>query len=159
MNSIRKYLSGFLAVVLAVAGLTYIDDHIRTVRAASQMASIVCDNFKPISVAANTQLITAGGSNQFIYICSYNLNNGFSGSTSFSLVEGTGTTCATGIAAVVGSTTAANGPLLTGPGGTINYGGGTGAVAKTAVAGDNVCLLVTTIGPVAGVIGWTSAPY
>jgi hypothetical protein len=125
--------------------------------AASQFANIVCDQFKPFSSSANVQLATAGNGNMFIYICGYNINNGNAAAQSVSIVEGTGTTCATSTAAVVGNSTAAGGMAL-GVNGTINYGSGSGAVAKTAVAGDNLCLF-TGGGPIAGVIGWTQAPF
>ena len=128
------------------------------VHAGSQFASILCDNWKPISTSSNLQIATAGNANMFINVCSYQLSNGNAATTPFSLVEGTGTTCATNTAAVVGTTTAANGVTLSASGGTVNYGGGSGVVAKTAVAGDNLCLFVSQ-GPVSGVIGFTQTPF
>jgi hypothetical protein len=62
--------------------------------------TIVCDNFKPISITGNTQIITAGSTSQFIYICSYNLNIGTPGQA-VAFVEGTGSTCGTGTVGVV----------------------------------------------------------
>jgi hypothetical protein len=123
----------------------------------STFANIACDQFTPISnLAASAQIITAGNANMFIYLCSYNLNA--AAADVISIVEGTGTTCATNTKAMVGNTTAAGG-LAFAANGNVNYGGGVGVVARTIVAGDNVCVLVTTAGPLAGVIGWTSAPY
>jgi hypothetical protein len=74
----------------------------------------------------------------------------------FSVVEGTGSTCGTNTAAVIGGTTGATGISL-GAAGTFTMGSGTGAIAKTAVAGDNVCILRTTAGPLSGVVSWTTA--
>jgi len=151
-----------LALTLSISAVFVlfwtVDNHsIRSARAASTFAPVACDQFKPVSVSANTQIITAGNANMFIYLCSYNLTNGNAGAQSVSIVEGTGATCGTGTLAVSGNTTAAGGLALA-INGNVNYGGGTGIVAKTAVAGDNVCLF-TAGGPIGGVVGWTSAPF
>jgi hypothetical protein len=157
-----SYLKALIALEIAVAsicgGLAWFSQPPK-VKAASSFANVLCDGFKPISVTANAQLVTAGGPNNFIYVCSYNLNNSNAAASLFSFVEGTGTTCATNTLAVVGATTAAAGLTLGTNGGTVNYGGGSGAVAKTAVAGDNLCIFISTAGPVAGVIGTTQAPF
>lgn len=144
----------FLVTMMVLDGLDLLTP--KSKASPSTFAIIACDNFKPISITANTQVITAGGPNNFIYICSYNLNS--SAAITVSIVEGTGTTCATNPLAVVGNSTATNG-LSFAVNGTINYGGGTGAVAKTAVAGDNVCILTSAAGTVAGVVSSTQAPY
>jgi len=155
MDSYLKALIALeLSVLLVISGLVWFSQPPK-VKAASQFANIICDNFKPVSTSANVQLFTAGNANMFIYICSYNLSNGNAAAQPFSIVEGTGTTCATNTLAMVGGTTAAAGPTLTLAGGTINYGGGSGAVTKTAVAGDNVCLFVNA-GVIAGAVGATS---
>jgi len=127
-----------------------------TVYAASSFAPIVCDQFKPVSSASSLQVVTAGNGNMFIYICTVSF--GSIGGSTFSVVEGTGTTCATNIAAVMGGTTAATGYGLP-ANGYMNNGSGTGAIAKTAVAGDNVCIIMAGTGPLAGVVGWTTAPF
>jgi hypothetical protein len=152
MDSYLKALIALeLAVILVCGGLVWVSQPPK-VKAASQFANIICDQFTPVSIAVDTQVIAAGGPNNFIYICSYNFNA--VAADVFSIVEGTGSTCGTNTKAVVGATTAAAG-LSLGATGSINYGGGAGAVAKTAVAGDNVCILRTTAGPLSGVIGWT----
>lgn len=128
----------------------------RPAHAASQFANILCDGFTPVgAITANTQIVTAGGPNNFVYICSYNLNA--SAAITFSIVEGSGVTCATNTKAMVGGTTAATG-LSLGIAGTINYGGGNGAVTKTTVAGNNVCIFPSA-GNLSGVVGSTQAPY
>jgi len=141
---------------VCVAIFTLTERHIPSARAASQFANIICDSFTPVSTAANVQIIAAGNANMFVYICSYNLNAG--ATDAFSIVEGTGVVCATGTKAMVGATTAAAGLALANNG-TVNFGGGNGAVTKTTVAGNNVCLLVSTAGPLSGVVGWTQAPF
>lgn len=159
MNRTQRLLCVAIGAMLSVF-VGYVTDtyvHPRPAKAApSTFAVIACDQTVPVSIAANTQIITAGNANMFIYICSYNVNA--VAADVFSIVEGTGTTCATNTKAVVGATTAAAGLSLAATG-SINYGGGTGFVARTVVAGDNVCILVTTAGPLSGVVGWTSAPY
>ena len=121
-------------------------------RAASQFANIICDGSKAVNIAgSNTQVIAAGNANMFLYVCSLSLSS--AAATTFSVVEGTGAVCATNTAAVYGGTAAAV-PLSTSP---INYGGGSGAVFKTAVAGDNLCIF--TAGTIAGGLSWTTAPF
>lgn len=157
MNKVVVFLALFAALI-ALGGI--IDNLLppKNVNAASQFANIICDNWRPVSTSANLQLITAGNANQFIYVCGYQLSNGNAAAQSFSVVEGTGATCGTGTASMVGTTAAANGVTLALGGGTVNYGSGAGAVAKTAVAGDNVCILVSG-GPISGVIAWTAGPF
>lgn len=152
----RRYLAIALSVALVLLGFDIVRDYpSRSVHAASSFATIICDQFKPISVSANAQLVTAGGPNAFIYICGYNLTNGNAAAQSASLVEGTGATCGTNTQAVVGNSTAAGG-LAMGISGSVNLGGGNGAVAKTIVAGDNLCLF-TAAGPIGGVLAWTTS--
>jgi hypothetical protein len=145
-----------LGFVLGLA-ILFTFEPVPEAHAASQFATIVCDNFKPFSVSANTQLITAGNGNMFIYICSATLSNGNAAAQPVSIVEGTGTTCATNTAGVIGNSTAAGGVALA-INGTATPGSGVGAIARTAVAGDNVCLF-TAAGPIGGVIAWTTAPF
>src|SRR6267142_238102 len=145
MNRAQKAICVAMALILAVfvcyEADTYI--HPRPSKAASQFANILCDNYTPVSAAANTQIVTAGNANMFVYVCSYNFNAG--AADIFSMVEGTGSTCGTGTKAMVGNSTAVGGLSLA-TNGTINFGGGNGAVTRTTVAGNNVCLLVTTAG-------------
>lgn len=155
----RKFLSVMASLFLILASCVYIEDRLANphpARAASQMANIICDGFTPVSTAVDVQIITAGGANNFIYVCSYNFNA--VAADVFSIVEGTGSVCGTGTKAMVGATTAAAG-LSLGTAGSINYGGGSGAVARTTVAGNNVCILRTTAGPLSGVVGWTQQPF
>jgi hypothetical protein len=137
----------------------------RPAHAATQIyAPLQCDTFKPFSVSANTQLFTANNTTgptgaapnpQFIYICSLLINA--SAAQTVSIVEGTGATCATNTAAVIGNNTAAGGLSFAINGGQ-NIGGGIGPIAKTATAGDNVCLY-TTGGVISGVISGVQASF
>src|SRR5215467_8070593 len=102
-------LSAILAVFVCYETDTYL--HPRPARAASQFANSICDNYTPVSViSANTRIVLAGNSNMFVYICGYNLNS--SAAITFSIVEGTGATCGTGTAGMVGGATAAGGLSL-----------------------------------------------
>lgn len=153
-----RLLKSIVIAILVVAVLLNVYTAVfptRPARAAStQFANILCDQFKPVgAISTNTQVVTAANASSFIYICSYNLNA--SAALTFSIVEGIGTTCATNTLAMVGGTTAASGPSL-GIAGTINYGGGSGVVAKTVVPGDNVCIFPSA-GNLSGVVGFTQS--
>lgn len=154
-NRVLRALAAMIMMAAMVGAGMEILHNPRPAKAASQFANIICDNFTPVSASANTRIVLAGNANMFVYICSYNLNA--SAALTFSIVEGTGATCGTGTAAMVGGTTAAAGPSL-GIAGTVNFGGGNGAVTKTVVAGDSVCIFPSA-GTLAGVVGWTQAPY
>lgn len=152
------YLITITLVVLAL--LTSIADHIASptpAHAATQFANIICDNFKPFNATANVQVITAGNANMFIYVCAINVGP-VGAADNVALVEGTGATCGTNTAGMAGGATAATGWNIALNGG-IAFGSGQGAVMKTAVAGDNVCLLVSSAGPAAGVISWTASAF
>lgn len=104
-----------------------------------------------LSQTASAQIITGAASKQ-TYICSIVI---FSATAqSVNLVEGTGTTCATGIAGLTGGTTAATGMSLA-ANGSLSRGTGQGLTTFTATAADNVCLLQSSTGQVSGVIIYT----
>ncbi len=111
----------------------------------------VCDNWKPFSLTANTQIITGAASKQ-TYICSINLVVG--AATNVAVVEGTGTTCATGTAGIFGGATAATGWNFAANGG-IAQGTGFGAIGRTSTAADNVCIFVSAANQVSGGVSWT----
>lgn len=158
----NKWIDRLFAVVFSITLVLVIMDGFdrltppHTVHAASSFATIVCDNFAPYSSAASAQAITAGGPNNFIYVCNFGF--GSIGGSSFSIVEGTGTTCATNTKAMFGGTTAATGAGLA-ANATFEEGSGVGAVLKTQVAGDNVCVISSGTGPLAGNFASTQAPY
>ncbi len=99
-----------------------------------------------ISQTASTKVISAAASKKN-YICSLVIVAG--AAEIVNVVEGTGTTCGTGTAAIVGSTTAANGMSFAANGGLSAIGGN-----KTAIVGSgtnvDTCLSQSTTSRVAG---------
>jgi hypothetical protein len=102
----------------------------------------------PINISASAQIITGTAGKQ-IYGCSLIIAGTTAGN--IGIVEGTGSTCATGIAGVIGGTTAATG-LPTGANSGFVTGSGGYWVFKTVTAGDNVCALLNGTGQTSGVI-------
>ena len=108
-------------------------------------ATSPCSSKVAVSQTASAQLV-AGASGQRIYICSVILIT--AADQAISLVEGTGSVCATGIAAVMGGTAASMALVAN---------GGLSSVAafpwlSTATAANALCLLQSGIGNVSGVI-------
>lgn len=94
-----------------------------------------------------TQVVAPSGSTK-VYICS--LVTVGATAAAESIIEGTGATCTTSNeAAIIGSTTAANGMSFAANNG-FAYGAGMGMVGVTATAGNGVCLLQSTGAAVAG---------
>ncbi len=113
--------------------------------AQSPTANTLCTGVIAISQTSSTDLKTATGK---LNICSIILVA--PDAEVISLVEGTGSTCGTGTAALIGSTTAANGVSLA-------ANGGFSAVSdrawlKMQTTSDHLCLLQSGTGRVAGVI-------
>ena len=113
-------------------------------------ASISNTTSTAISITANTQIITGTSAKQ-TYLCSVNLIAG--AADNIALVEGTGTTCGSSTAGMAGGPTPATGWNLAGNGG-LAFGNGQGVIARTAIAADNVCLLVSGSSQVSGSIVW-----
>lgn len=109
-------------------------------------------SYMPISQTANTQLF-AGMSAKKTYVCHFFIVGADAENTS--LVSGTGSVCATNIAPMIGSTTAAAGPN-SGANGGYSIGNGGYAVAISAANADNVCLLQSGSGRVSGVMTYVS---
>jgi hypothetical protein len=113
--------------------------------------AIFCNHWTAVNQTASTQIITGAASKQ-TYICNVFL---FSATAqNINIVEGTGTTCATGTAGMLGGATAATGPNLAANQGFV-LPASTVPWLKTATAADNVCLLQSGTGQVSGVIVWT----
>ncbi len=95
------------------------------------------------SITASTQEIT-GTTSKHTYICSLNVLS--ASAENVAIVEGTGTTCGTSVAKVVGlsgGTTAATGWNLAANGG-LTFGNGASSIGEAANAtGDNVCFLLS----------------
>lgn len=89
------------------------------------------------SQTSGTQII-AGTSAKKTYICSIQLIA--AAAEIVNIIAGTGTVCATGSSAVMGSTTAANGMSYAANGGFTMGNGSATVIAATAAAADNVCI-------------------
>lgn len=104
----------------------------------------------PVSTSSNVQLI-AGQAGRNIRLCPGGILV-VTTAGSFSLVEGTGSVCATAILGVVGSTTAANGVPLAATSGFLVQGG------RTAIPGNSLCILLTGTGLISGNIEFVYTP-
>lgn len=108
--------------------------------------------YAPISITSNTTTqitLLNGVASEKTYICHIHL---FTGSiNNVALVEGSGSTCGTGTAGLIGGTTAANGWNFVANQGLVD-GTGTNAIAATATAANNVCIITSSSGPLTGEI-------
>jgi hypothetical protein len=100
-----------------------------------------------ISQTASTQIL-AGVPGKRIFLCAAQIGNN-ADAENVSIVEGTGTTCATNTYALDGGTTAAGGSQGAANSG-FAVGNGGAAVLVTQVPGDNVCVLQSGSGRVPG---------
>lgn len=111
----------------------------------------------PISITtATTTRIVAPSSSNKTYICALFLTS--AAADNVGIVEGTGGTCGSGTAGVIGGTTAANGPNFAANGGVFLQAGGKVAVAYTAGTNVDLCLITSAATPLAGVIKYVQAP-
>ncbi len=130
----------------AVAGTPTVSDPCHSVTAT----------YTPISItSATTTRIVAPVSAKRTYVCYMFLLSAIA--NNIGIVEGTGGTCGSSTAGVVGGTTAANGINLAANSGAVFQAGGEGAIA-TAGTNVDLCLITSTAGPVAGHIKWVQAP-
>lgn len=156
MRTLKQFLIGFgIASVLLWAAIMLIPP--QPVAGQGTFAPFQCNASVAVSSASSVQVVTAANSNSFVYVCAMSL--GSIAGSDFSIVEGTGTTCATNTAALAGGTTAATGYGLAANGSPIQDGGGVGYILKTKTAGDNVCLIVSGTGPLAGFLTTAQQPY
>lgn len=111
----------------------------------------------PISIttATTTRIVAPSASNK-TYICALFLTS--AAADNVGIVEGTGGTCGTATAGVIGGTTAANGPNFAANGGMFIQAGGKTAVAVTAGTNVDLCLITSAATPLAGVIKFVQAP-
>jgi hypothetical protein len=90
--------------------------------------------------ATNVQVVAPQAGHR-VYICSLSLLT--ASAAVFNVIEGTGAACITANqAAIIGSTTAANGMALVANGG-LTYGNGDGTVGSTSFVGNGVCILTS----------------
>lgn len=152
----RRLLAISLSLALLLSGV-YTASLFAPRRTSAQTTFGVyqCASSVAVSSASSVQIITAANVNMRIAICSVSL--GSIGGSSFSIVEGTGTTCGTNTVAMAGGTTAAAGWGIAANGSPVQFGGGIGPVVATKTVGDNVCLIIAGTGPLAGVVSFGQA--
>lgn len=114
-------------------------------------------SYAPISIttATTTRIVAPSASNK-TYICHLFLTS--AAADNIGIVEGTGGTCGTGTAGVIGGTTAANGPNFAANGGVALHAGGKVAAAQTAGTNVDLCLITSAATPLAGGIKYVQAP-
>lgn len=124
--------------------------------AAVDPCAVVAKTYTPISIttATTTRIVSPSASNK-TYICNLFITS--AAADNVGIVEGTGGTCGSGTAGVIGGTTAANGPNFSANGG-FAIGNGGATVAKTAGTNVDLCLITSAATPLAGVIGWVQTP-
>ena len=152
-------LKAVVCGVLLSAALLYVYTAVcppPVTHAQQTFGPVQCNFSTAVSSASSVQVITANNATARISIC--NLSLGSIGGSSFSIVEGTGSTCATNTVALAGGTTAATGYGIAANGSPVQFGGGIGPVIITKTPGDNVCLIVAGTGPLAGTIAFTQSP-
>jgi len=110
----------------------------------------VAKTYTPISITANTKIISAAASKK-TYVCSSHLVS--ASADNVALVEGTGTTCATSTAGVAGGATAATGWNLGANGGLVVGDGSAVAIGGQGTNVD-VCLFVSGATQVSGQVAW-----
>lgn len=113
-------------------------------------------SYAPLSItsATTTRIVTPSASNK-TYICGLIIVTG--AANNVAIVEGTGGTCGTGTAGVIGGTTAANGSNFSANGGLVLQAGKT-AHAQTAGTNVDLCVITSSVGPYAGGIKYVQAP-
>lgn len=140
-NSLSLTTTGALRVDVASAGSVALDP-----------CQAVAPTYTPISItSATTTRIIAPAASKKTYICQIFMLSAIA--NNIGVVEGTGGTCGSGTAGVIGGTTAANGVNLAANSG---FAIGQGAAAVVATAGTNVdlCLITSAAGPLAGTVKW-----
>lgn len=135
----------------ATAGAGNVDS--TTQRVVLSNNSFPCTSYAAISQTADTAVITATAS-QYAYICSIVIVAG--AAEVVSIWEGTGTACGTGSAAILGSTTEANGLSFAANGGFTVASGI--PILRTASTNVDVCVRQSGANRVSGFITYTKAP-
>ncbi len=100
----------------------------------------------PISITSSTRLIT-GVSAEKIYICSLVFNTATA--QNISIVEGTGSVCATNIVGVIGGDSAATGFNFADNQG-LSWGNGGATLAQTSIDANDLCILISGSAQVSG---------
>jgi len=111
----------------------------------------VCDSFFNINIStATTTLAVTGVSGRHVRICSINMVA--LAADNVGVISGTGATCGTGSAAIIG-TTSATGWNFAANGG-LTLGSGLGTVLRTVATGDSVCIITSAATQLSGSISY-----
>jgi hypothetical protein len=109
-----------------------------------------------ITTATTTRIIAPSASNK-TYLCAFFMKA--SAADNVAVVEGTGGTCGTGTAALLGGTTTANGFVFgTAGDGVLLQAGGKVAIVQTAGTNVDTCLITSTTGPLIWSAKYVQAP-
>jgi hypothetical protein len=108
--------------------------------------------YTPISITtATTTRIIAPAASKRTYICYLVLTS--VAANNVGIVEGTGGTCGSGTAGVIGGTTSTNGSNLPANGG-FSLGKGSHTIVATAGANVDFCLITSVATPLSGLAAW-----
>jgi hypothetical protein len=109
-----------------------------------------------ITSATTTRIIAPSASNK-TYLCAFFMKA--SAADNVAVIEGTGGTCGTGTAALLGGTTTANGFVFgTAGDGVLLQAGGKVAIVQTAGTNVDTCLITSTTGPLIWSAKYVQAP-
>jgi len=124
---------------------------VTTANPAADPCQTQAQTITPFTVAtATTQTIVTGTSAKKIYVCYLYMQTGLANNVA--VISGTTAgSCAANVAALVGGTTAAAGLINAANSGQA-FGNGAASVLKTATNADDICLITSAAGPLAGVI-------
>ena len=112
--------------------------------------AVLAHTTTPVSQTTRTVVIAAVSAKKN-YVCGIDIVA--AAAEVFNLIEGTGTTCQTGSAAIVGSTTAANGMSFAANGGYAK-GNGSGTIYWGKTANVDTCIVPSSTNRLAGSIDW-----
>jgi hypothetical protein len=130
-------------------------DRVRTVNVDPCEANAQTYATGVITTATTTRIVAPSASNK-TYACMFFTKA--SAADNVAVVEGTGGTCGTGTAAVLGGTTTANGLVYTAGDGLLLQAGGKVAAMQTAGTNVDLCLITSTTGPLIYAIKFVQAP-
>jgi hypothetical protein len=131
-------------------------DRVRAVNVDPCEANVQTYATGVITSATTTRIVAPSASNK-TYACMFFTKA--SAADNVAIVEGTGGTCGTGTAAVLGGTTTANGLVFgTAGDGVLLQAGGKVAAMQTAGTNVDLCLITSTAGPLIYSIKYVQAP-
>ena len=122
---------------------------VTTATAAADPCQANAHVYKPLAIATGTTTnVITGTSAKKLYICQIILTTGIANNVT--VIEGTtGGTCGSGTAGIFGGTTTGTGFVFPANGG-VSIGMGGYAVAQTATNANDICIITSASGPLAG---------